>query len=169
VVGGPRFSFALAVEQGCRPSWFGASRWLRAGRAGIAAFFAPLRGLILALRARTFSRLASRLGTVRLPDLVGICSSPLQAVLSDFLPIGGAPFSDELLALPGVFVRHKTSCQRLPLSQFRGIVATPTADGERLFLTPMLPRLIRTDSFIEPCIPTRAATAESELSPLNRL
>src|SRR5271170_5664118 len=56
--------------------------------------------------ARIFSRWASRLGTLRLPDLVGICGSPLLAVLPEFPPIGGAPLALELSAFLGGRVRH---------------------------------------------------------------
>jgi hypothetical protein len=41
-----------------------------------------------------------------------MASSPLLAGLSELLPIGGAPFAQELSAFLGVFVRHLTSRKR---------------------------------------------------------
>jgi ATP-dependent DNA ligase len=40
-------------------------------------------------------------------------------------------------------------------ARFRGIVATPRPGGERLF-DRMLARRVRTDGFVDPCIPSRA-------------
>jgi ABC transporter substrate binding protein len=66
----------------------------RSGRARIAAFFGPrsLRSLILALLCANQLAVGFPVGAVRLPDLVEILGSPLLTGLSDFLPIGGAPF-----------------------------------------------------------------------------
>jgi ATP-dependent DNA ligase len=43
----------------------------------------------------------------------------------------------------------------------RGIVTTPRAGGERLFSAGMLARRIRTDGFVDPCIPSRASKPPS--------
>src|ERR1700722_6191699 len=46
---------------------------------------------------------------VRFPHLVEICGPPLQAGLSELIPIGGGPSGHELSALLGRSVRHYSS------------------------------------------------------------
>ena len=67
---------------------------------------------MLALIGANLFAISLPICTVCLSDIVEICSSPLLAGLSELLPIGGAPFAQELSAFLGVFVRHLTSRKR---------------------------------------------------------
>src|ERR1700722_19583770 len=70
---------------------------------------------MLALVAANLLAIGLPIEPVRFPDLVEICSSPLQAGLSELIPIGGAPLALELSALLGVCVRHYSSRRLLTI------------------------------------------------------
>jgi hypothetical protein len=78
---------------------------------GIAAFLGShaLFGLMLALVAANLLAIGFAIDPVRFPHLVEICSPPLQAGLSELIPIGGAPLALELSAFLRVCVWHLSS------------------------------------------------------------
>src|SRR5580704_9019736 len=94
-----------------RPPAIYRAREASARRFGTDAFFGPcsLFGLMLALVAANLLAIGLAIDPVRFPHLVEICSPPLQAGLSELIPIGGAPLALELSALLGVCVRHYSS------------------------------------------------------------
>jgi hypothetical protein len=133
----------------------------------------PLCCLGLAIACTHFFQVGFSVFTARLSGFVAICDSPVLTGLSGLLPIDCAPPAEALSALSrslyGTYPPARFAGSQAPLSsdstqldrpvpspRGRGNLTTPPSALGRLFNSTMLNRRIRTDGFVDPCIPSRA-------------